>query len=150
MFANTLISLSNKSAFVRKAAISYGRCTKTSIPSGETLEKLSAATAEKASRTKSAEFNHSPITRNFHSSAFSENNNNTFSSLTTFKRSLSQSSESSTSSCSSVDQENILQLAPVPLWLQASDLYQTMLRSGIELHADSFELQEKSCTEVYT
>ena len=30
-------------------------------------------------------------------------------------------------------------LKPVPLWLQASDLYQTMLRSGMELHADSFE-----------
>ena len=30
-------------------------------------------------------------------------------------------------------------LKPVPLWLQASDLYKTMLRSGMELHADSFE-----------
>ena len=30
-------------------------------------------------------------------------------------------------------------LRPVPLWLQASDLYESMLRSGMELHADSFE-----------
>ena len=36
--------------------------------------------------------------------------------------------------------DNITQ-KPVPLWLQASDLYESMLRSGIELHADSFELR---------
>ena len=39
--------------------------------------------------------------------------------------------------CSEIGDER--KLRPVPLWLQASDLYETMLRSGMELHADSFE-----------
>ena len=47
------------------------------------------------------------MTRNFHSSAFSEDGNKAFSLSTTTKRSLSQSSESSTSSCSSVVQEKV-------------------------------------------